>query len=212
MRHIARVFAAVCLAFALPHAAAAEPVDLAKLMAPSALGDMALGDPAAPVTIVEYASLTCSHCGNFYRATFPLLKEKYIDTGKVRFILREYPLDELALVAAIVARCTPDDEFFDVIHTLFSEQQKWALGASPGRALLEVVAPHGFTEESVRTCLADETLVRGVIEMSKGGQELGVTGTPAFFINGELHTGEIKPDALPAMIDPLLAGAPAPAE
>lgn len=208
MRWFVRVYAAISLAFALPVAAGAEPVDTARLMAPLALGDKALGDPGAPVTIVEYASLTCSHCGNFYRTTFPILKEKYIDTGKVRFILREYPLDELALVAAMIARCGPDDKYFDTIHTLFNEQQKWAFGAEPGKALLEVVAPHGVTDESIQACLADETLVRGIIEVSKRGQELGVAGTPTFFINGEPHTGEIKMDALAAIIDPLLSTAP----
>lgn len=207
MRWFVRVFAVASLAFALPHAAAAEPVDLGKLMAPSAVSDMALGDPAAPVTIVEYASLTCSHCGNFYRNTFPTLKQKYIDTGKVRFILREYPLDQLALVAAMIARCGPDGKYFDMIHTLFNEQQKWAFGDEPGKALLEVMAPYGVTDESIRTCLADEKLVQGVIEVSKRGQSLGVSGTPTFFINGEPHTGEIKATELASIIDPLLATA-----
>ena len=213
VRLIARVFAAACLAFAVPSAASAQLVDLMRLMAPGTLPEKAMGEPGAPVTIVEYASLTCSHCGNFYRTTFPELKSKYIDTGKVRFVLREFPLDELALVAAMAARCAPEDRYFDVIHTLFNDQAKWAFVEKPGDALLAVLQPHGFTDESFKACLADEPLVRGIIDTSNRGQELGVGGTPAFFINGQAHGGAMTIADFDAIIEPLLTSStPAPAE
>src|SRR6202008_1998594 len=92
---------------------------------PPALGERALGQAAAPVTIIEYASATCPHCAHFQKDTFPALKRDYIDTGKVRFIFREFPFDDLALAAFMLARCAPEDKYFALIDVLFEQQEKW---------------------------------------------------------------------------------------
>lgn len=182
-----------------------EVIDVMTLMAPGPLPDKALGHADAPVTVIEYASLTCSHCGNFYRTTFQPFKEKYVDTGKVRFILREFPLDQLALAAAAVARCVPEDKYFDVIHTMFEDQAKWAYVEQPGAALIELMKPYGMTEESINACVADKTLVEGIVAtLRTASEKFGVQGTPAFFINGKRHGGEMTLAEFDAEIEPLL--------
>src|SRR5439155_18141168 len=102
-------------------------VPMAELMLPGPLGDNSLGSPDAPVTIVEYASMTCPHCAHFHETAFPELKKKYIDTGKVRFIFREFPLDSLALAGSMLARCAGTDRFFPMIETLFAQQKEWVV-------------------------------------------------------------------------------------
>ena len=207
MQAIVRIAAVLGLAIFVPTAGlVAQPVDPAALMTPGPLGEKTLGDPNAPVTVIEYASLTCSHCGNFHRTTFGALKEKYIDTGKVYFVLREFPLDQLALAAAMVARCAPEEDYFTVVDRMFTDQDRWAYVEQPGAALLELVKPHGFSEERFRACLTDEKLLEGIVAVAKRGDDLGVTGTPAFFVNGEKHGGEMTIEQFDAVLEPLLAG------
>lgn len=198
--------AAVAIALFLPIMAQAQEAPPADLATAGPLGEKTLGDPQAPVTMVEYASLTCSHCGNFYRTTFSALKEKYIDTGKVYFVLREFPLDPLAMAAAMVARCGPEEDYFAIIDSMFLGQQSWAYVDNPGPALLELVKPYGFTDETFRACLNDETVVAGIVDVAQRGQGLGVEGTPAFFINGEKHGGAMTIEQIDAVVEPLLAG------
>lgn len=199
--------ATLILALALPLAAAeAQVPDPAEFAVPGPLGEKTLGDPSAPVTMVEYASLTCSHCGNFYRSTFAALKEKYIDTGKVHFILREFPLDPLALAAAMIARCGPEEDYFAIVDTMFIEQDNWAYVEDPAPALLALVSPYGFTEATFAACLKDEAIVEGIVDVARRGQEHGVAGTPAFFFNGEIETGAMTIERIDAIVEPLLAG------
>ena len=207
MQTIVRMAAILGLTILVPATGTiAQPIDAAALMTPGPLGDKTLGDPNAPVAVIEYASLTCSHCGNFHRTTFGALKEKYIDTGKVHFVLREFPLDQLALAAAMVARCAPEEDYFSVVDSMFTDQNKWAYVEQPGAALLELVKPHGFTEETFRACLNDEKLLEGIVAVAKRGDDLGVTGTPAFFVNGENHGGEMTIEQFDAVLEPLLTG------
>jgi protein-disulfide isomerase len=156
--------------------------------------------------MVEYASLTCSHCGNFHNTTFAALKEKYIDTGKIHFILREFPLDPLALAAAMVARCGPEDDYFAIIDTMFTEQETWAYVEEPAPALLALVSPYGFTDASFGACLKDETIVEGIVDVARRGQAFGVSGTPAFFINGEKQDGAMTIERIDAIVEELAGG------
>lgn len=182
-----------------------DPAEIAATLAIAGpLGEKALGDPNAPVTMIEYASLTCSHCGNFYRKTFTALKERYIDTGKVYFVLREFPLDSLAMAAAMLAHCAPADDYFTIIDKMFVDQNQWAFVDDPGTALLDLLKPYGFTQESFDACLKDESKVAGIVDVAKRGQSLGVQGTPAFFFNGELTGGELKIEQIDAIVAPLL--------
>ena len=207
-----RVFVAlICLVAASWAAAAAaetSPVSIMKLMAPGPLPEMALGQPTAPVTIVEYASMTCPHCGRSFRETFPTLKTKYIDTGKVYFVFREFPLDQLAFAASMAARCAPADKSFPIIDTLFQQQDSWAYVDKPAPALVAQLEPFGFTQDSFAACLQKQDIYNGINTIAETAQkEFGVDATPTFFIDGVKHVGEMNVAEMEAILDPLVAKA-----
>jgi protein-disulfide isomerase len=162
-------------------------VPLDELLKAGALPDLALGQAEAPVTVVEYASLTCSHCAHFHTAVFEPLKEKYIDTGKVRFIVREFPLDDLATAAAMLARCAGDGKTLPLISVLFAKQEEWAFApGNPKDNLFKIAQQAGFTQESFDACLKDQKLLEDVLAIrSKASDQFGVNATPTFFINGK---------------------------
>jgi protein-disulfide isomerase len=172
-----------------PRSVRADTVDIAELMRPSKLGDVVIGSEKAPVTIVEYASMTCSHCADFAIHTFPKIKERYIDTGKVRFILREFPLDPLAAGAFMLARCAGKDKYYAMVDTLFEQQRKWAV-QNPLPPLFDIAKQAGFTKESFDACLKNQEILNGVEEVRKrAAEEFKVDSTPTFFINGERLRG-----------------------
>ncbi|TCT06828.1 DsbA family protein [Aquabacter spiritensis] len=189
--------------------AAAQSTDEAKLMAPAAspLPAKELGSPTAPVTIVEYASLTCSHCATFHSASFPALKAKYIDTGKVRFIFREFPFDPVSTAAFMLARCMPEDKYFAMVSSLFGTQKSWAFSSNPAQGLLTVAKQAGMSEADFEKCLSDKELAEKVQASAQyGNKELGVNSTPTFFINGKKLSGALTPEDLDKEIAPLLQG------
>lgn len=184
---------------------AQDKVDVAALMEASPLGEKALGDPNAPVTIVEYASMTCSHCQNFHETTFDAFKAKYVDTGKVYFIFREFPLDPLAAAAIMLARCAPNDRYFEMVDLLFNKQREWAFVDDPVTALLNLSKQTGFTEDSFRACLTNQELLDGVnVVRDRAAEKFGVNATPTFFINGEKHAGALTIEQLDEILTPLL--------
>jgi protein-disulfide isomerase len=163
------------------------PISVEELMKPDALGDLVLGKADAPCTIVEYASMTCGHCGAFHTKVFPTIKEKYIATGKVRFIMREFPLDTLAAAASMLARCAGGEKTVPMIDVLFSKQEDWAFqrqNAVP--ELFKIAKQAGFTQESFDKCLTDQALLDKISQgRERASKEFGVDSTPAFFINGK---------------------------
>jgi protein-disulfide isomerase len=154
------------------------------LMQAGPLGDMAQGDEKAPVTIVEYASMTCPHCATFHAQTYPELKKRYIDTGKVRFIFREFPLDQLALAAFLLARCSGPDRYFAMIDTLFQMQKEWVV-QKPLPPLLAIAKQAGLSEQQFNACLQDKKMIDGLEDVRQRAIKLGVQSTPSFFINGK---------------------------
>ena len=179
------------------------PVDLAELLKPPALGDMALGaGEGAKVTIVEYASATCPHCAAFHKDVWPKLKADYIDTGKIRFIFREFPLNDPALAAFMIARAAPKESYFPLIGVFFDTLETWA--KDPANGLLNIAKQAGFTQEKFDATLKDEKLAKGIMEIRDGGVKFGVEGTPTFFLNGKPMRGEVTYDSLKADIDKLL--------
>ena len=178
-------------------AAQAQTVSSVELMAPNPLGEMSIGKEDAPVTVIEYASLTCPHCATFHETTYPELKKKYVDTGKVRFIFREFPLDLLAAGGFMLARCAQRetknaDSYFGMIELLFRTQRQWAVERPLG-PLFDVVKQTGFTQQSFNACLADQELLNGVQAVrDTASQKLGVTSTPTFFVNGKKLSGALS--------------------
>jgi protein-disulfide isomerase len=178
----------------------AQSVDAAKLLEPGVLPDKVLGEESAPVTVVEYASMTCSHCATFHKESYPHLKSEYIDTGKVRFVFREYPLDPVAAAAFMLARCAPEEKYFDVVDLMFEQQRSWAYTENPYNSLLNFAKQIGFTQESFETCLKDQALLDGIYASRDRGKEFGVRATPTFFFNGEMESGALTVSQLDAAI------------
>ncbi|MCY1708084.1 DsbA family protein [Pannonibacter sp. SL95] len=190
------------LSAAFPLVALAETVDVAKLMEPSPLGEKSLGKEDAPVTIVEYASMTCGHCANFHKTTLPEIKKQYIDTGKVRMIFREFPLDPVSAAGFMLARCAPEEKYFDVMDALFADQRAWAFTNDPYNSMLNFSKQLGFTQESFEACLTNQSLLDGVNAVrDKGGNEFKVDSTPTFFINGEKVSGALSFEEMSKIID-----------
>ncbi|WP_428528020.1 thioredoxin domain-containing protein [Roseibium sp.] len=180
----------------------AQSVDEDELLKPGPLGDKILGDENAPVTIVEYASMTCGHCANFHKRTWPDLKKDYIETGKVRFIMREFPLDPVASAAFMLARCAPQEKYFDIVDIMFEEQRAWAFTDNPYQSLLDFSKQIGFTQESFEECLTNQGLLDAVNAVrERGANEFGVNSTPTFFINGEKHSGALSIEEMGKIIE-----------
>ena len=184
---------------ALPEASGS--VDMDKLMAEQPLPDVVEGDPNAPVTVVEYASMTCGHCAAFHAETYPAIKEKYVDTGKVKFIVREFPFDARAAAAFMLGRCAPNDNRAELIDVMFETQNDWARAENGREALFDIARQAGFTKETFESCLSDQELLDKVMATFRAGQELGVEATPTFFIGGKKYSGNLPVDAMSGLID-----------
>jgi protein-disulfide isomerase len=182
-------------------------VNVADLHAPGQLGDKVLGSADAPVTVIEYASMTCPHCARFDRETFDSFRLAYVDSGKVRYVFREFPVDAPGFAIAMIARCAPADRFFDVVHTYFRTRETWLAAGKGGRmkaALAEVAEPFGLNAEAVDACISNDALFGAIQAVKTRGQSFGVRGTPTFFINGKKIAGALRLDQLAREIDPLL--------
>jgi len=167
-------------------------------------GDVVIGSDKAPVTIIEYASMTCPHCAHFEENTLPELKKRYIDTGKVRYMMREFPLDALAAAGFMLARCAGKDKYEAVIETLFAKQSDWAV-QQPIEPLKAIAKQFGFTEESFSACLANQKVLDNIQTVrDHATQKLGVNSTPTFFINGKRLVGDLSIDQIVKEITPYL--------
>lgn len=177
-------------------------VDMEAVLEPGPLEEMALGEEDAPVTIVEYMSLTCPHCAAFHQNTFEALKEKYIDTGQVRMIVRDFPFDPRAAAGAMLARCAPDGKYFPMISMLFEQQSNWAAAENAQAALLQLSKMAGFTQDSFEACLTNQELLDDVNEVRrKAAEEFDVQSTPTFIINGQRYAGNMSIEQMSAIID-----------
>ena len=152
--------------------------------------DRVLGNPAAPITIIEYASLTCPHCAHFANDVLPELKREWIDTGKAKLVLRDFPLDGPALRAAMIARCAPPDRFYAFADTFFASQDKWATTKDYREALARLAKLGGMGKDEFEACLNNTTLENRIVEQRLvASQELDINSTPTFFINGSKFSG-----------------------
>lgn len=184
----------------------AVPANAQSLDVPAIMADRILGDPDAPVTIIAYESLTCPHCASFHRDTYDDLIARYVDTGQAKFIYREFPLDQNAVVAAALARCTPEPQFYGMIEVLFRAQDQWSRSDDPLGSLGQIGRLSGISDDAFQACIDNEELVNAIIESrQKAGLE-GVNSTPTFDINGRLYPGAISLDEFVSIIEPLLDG------
>jgi protein-disulfide isomerase len=179
-------------AAAQKRAAGRAEIPIDELMQAGPLSELVLGKDDAPITVVEYASMTCGHCANFHNKVLPALKEKYIDSGKVRFVMREFPLDKLAVAASMLARCAGGDKTLPMISALFAKQEEWAfVRGNPVPELFKIAKQAGFSQESFDKCLTDQKLMDDVVKIrTRAADTFGVASTPTFFINGKKMTGQ----------------------
>lgn len=188
----------------IPQAMAQAAADVAK---PVSLPDMALGPKDAAVTITEYASMTCPHCAAFNEQVFPKLKSEYIDTGKVRYIFREFPLDIKAAAGSMLSRCIANGDatkYFAVTDMLFRQQNEWVV-KNTTETLTRIGKQAGLTQQQVEACLKDQALLDKIAADQKYASDvLKVDSTPTFFINGEKIKGEASFEEFAKKINPLL--------
>jgi protein-disulfide isomerase len=167
-----------------------------------ALGDMTIGDPDAPVKIVEYASLTCGHCANFHNRTWPEIKERYVDTGKVHLTFREVYFDQYGLWTSMIARCGGEQAFFPFIDTFLKNQREWARAEDVVAEITRIGRVGGLSQERLQACLTDEALMeRLVADYQANASADGVTSTPTFLINGDMFTGDRSVEDFAALIE-----------
>ena len=185
--------------------AVAGPAQVAgsDLMVAGPLGDHALGDPKAPNVVIEYGSLTCSHCQRFNAEVFKPFKAKYIDTGKVYYIFREFPLNPIDQSAIMEVRCAPPEKFYALVDFLYEQQATWAFVNDPQVALAALLKQAGIGQDAFDACLKNQPILDGINAVkNRAAEKFGVTATPTFFFNGKKEEGE----QTLADIDKILAG------
>jgi protein-disulfide isomerase len=196
-RHARRIAFAILLTVVAATPAAAIDTE-------AALKERVIGDPAAPVTMIEYASLTCPHCASFHNDTYKAFKARYIDTGKVRLIYRDFPLDGVALRAAMMARCTVDQRYFGLLQVLYKSQNNWARAKDPVAELAKIGRLAGIDQAAFDACLASEELINGIIGVRQKAASAGVRSTPTFEIGGKIYPGSRSIEEFAEIIEPLL--------
>lgn len=200
---VAAGFIAAAVAIYTPPAAAqGAPANLAD---PGPLTEQSFGRSDAPVTVIEYASLTCHHCRDFHVKTWPEIKARYVDTGKVRFIIREFPLDALAAGGFMLARCSGDSKWYAVVDLLFRADDKWAHAADPVEGLRSIMRQTGMSNDAFESCLKDQKLLDQIKSIADRGAAAGVDSTPTFFINGRKESGALTVEQFSKLVEPLLA-------
>lgn len=170
------------------------------------LGDRALGNASAPLTVYEFASMTCPHCRAFHAASFAAIKKAYVDTGKVRWVIREFPIGRSSGNAWIAVRCAPDDKWLGVYEHLLAEQASWVSQEVRIDAIAEVAAKGGLERLQLDACLANQQLIDGLNWVKERGRTLGVIGTPSFFIGTRQVRQVLTPEEFKAIVDPMLSG------
>ena len=183
-------------ALGLPFAAAADD--------DPRLGDIVLGDDAAPVTVIEYASLTCPHCAHFHTTVWPEFRKNYIDTGKVRFIMREVYFDRFGLWASMISRCGGRGGFYPIVDRFLKRQSEWA-GAPQDRVadeIRKIGKVNGLSPQAMEDCLGDQTYAKALFEASSAHIEAdGIESTPTFIVNGEKASGSMGYAEFSALVD-----------
>jgi protein-disulfide isomerase len=184
----------------------ANPTLADVLKSVSSLPEMSWGRPDAPVVLIKYASLTCPYCRKFHAETFPQLKRDYIDTGKVRFVMREFPIGKASGTATVALRCAPADKYLDLYGRYLAQQGAWVSQEVRSEAIFKVAAQAGVTDAQFSSCMADKTLAKELNTIKERGRTLGIIGTPNFFIDNKLIKSVVTYADLKVMLDQRLAG------
>jgi protein-disulfide isomerase len=177
----------------------------ARQAAAAGVAERAIGEPQAKLTVVEWFSMTCPHCAAFHLETLPEIKRRYLDTGKVRLVVRDFPTDAVALRAAVLAHCAGPDRYFAFVDALLASQARWAGAKDPAAALRQMAKLGGLTDAQIDACLADTSLENAVLQARlEAQQKHDVRSTPSFLIDGKVHAGNRSPDDFGKLLDPHL--------
>jgi protein-disulfide isomerase len=189
-----------------------QPVSVAELVQPSALGDVGIGKTNAPVTIIEYVSLSCASCTGFHNDSLPKLKKAYIDKGKVHYIVRDFPEDPASTAVAQAARCVPAKDYLKTVDKFLQHQKEWAGGGEIKKdTLYSLVKFTGVKRDKFEACLADQNVANGLASTKERGRRFGVAVSPTFFVNGKKVAGAVSYEEMQGVIDAALAVPPVPA-
>lgn len=178
-----------------------EKPTLADIFAPSPLPEMAWGQPNAPVTIVQYASLTCPHCRNFHATIFPVLKRDFIDTGRIRYILREFPIGKTSGLATIALRCAPADKYLTLYGKFMEQQPAWVSQEVRPDAIFAVAQQVGMTRPQFDACRENQGMIEALKWVKERGRKLGIIGTPNYFVGDKLIKRELTLADIRAIAD-----------
>ena len=173
----------------------------ADLMKPGPLPERTLGNANAPVTVIEYASLGCPLCGAFHKRVFPKFKTAYIDTGKVRYIYREFPIGASSALAAHAARCAPESQYFRINDKFMASRGRWNARTPDPDLIYKIVQDTGLSRTAFDSCLSNQKISDGINWVKQQGRELGVKGTPTFFINGQQVRGAMSFEEMQRVIE-----------
>ncbi|MGE3146561.1 MAG: DsbA family protein [Pseudorhodoplanes sp.] len=196
---------ALALGFGLGLWPAALPAQKSAPPAPAGLADQSIGETGAAVTVVEYFSTSCHFCAKFHNTTWPELKAKYVDTGKVRFVLRDFPNDLPGLAGAMLARCLGEAKWYGATDRLLREQDAWTHAQNVGHALADIARAEGMSREAFDACMLNRPLYETIRAAAlRARDEFGISSTPTFFINGEKRTGALTLEEFEAILAPLL--------
>ena len=183
---------------------------LAEVLAPGPdLPEMYLGRADAPVTIIQYASLTCPHCRAFHRDVFPQLMREYVETGKVRYVLREFPIGKTSGTATIALRCAPPAKYFELYGKFMEQQASWVSQEVRLDPIFSVAQQVGMTRPEFDSCLKNQAMIDGLKRVKERGRTLGIIGTPNFFIQNQRVKSTLTMAEIRSKVDPLLTGQPA---
>lgn len=170
-----------------------------------AIKEMVVGNPDAPVTLIEYASLGCPHCADFHKDVYPQIKKNYIDTGKVKLIYRDFPLGRPATAASMIARCAGPQRYFGMIEIFFNSQAQWSRAENPLDALKKVARFGGMSGQDVDQCLSNQELLTHIYQKADAAQkEYEINSTPSFIVNGETISGGMPYEDFRKILDKAL--------
>lgn len=204
-RSVLWLFATATLVGFAPSGAFAQSAAEKALAESGPLPENSFGSPGAPVTVIEYASLTCHRCRDFHLQTWPKVKEKYVDTGKIQFVFREFPLNPLDAGGFMLARCAGEKKWHAIVDLLYRTDDAWAHAPDPVEGLRGVMRQAGMGSDALSACLGDQKLLDGVNAVARRGSIAGVAGTPTFFVNGRKAAGKMTIEEFSALVDPHLA-------
>ena len=170
-----------------------------------ALEEKSIGEPNAPVKMLEFASLTCGHCARFHNEVMPRIKEKYIDSGLVFFTYKDFPLDKFALKAAIISRCSGNENYFSFLDVFYKKQSNWTRSQDPFKSLLKIAKVGGIKDEEIKVCVGNKSIEDGLLkDRLNSSKQYDITATPTIYLNGEKYEGELSLEALELKIKSLI--------